>query len=186
MLVIIDYWCFYKTVWPEDIQMLACHQKPRPMWRLLYVFGYHAHRVPILFEERQRPSRFQVRNNNNNSDEKVLCYWSLEYLRVRSEQQLTDCTYTGYDGCQGGNFYDVWSYLMISPNGLETTANYPWKAATKVSCLLEAKTPAFIGRIWLNRVVEWWKTNCLYSVGRVRFQHRKGPASQGHELHRGG
>lgn len=50
---------------------------------------------------------------------------------VFSEQQLTDCTYTGYDGCQGGNFYDVWSYLMINPNGLETTANYPWKAATK-------------------------------------------------------
>jgi C1A family cysteine protease len=50
---------------------------------------------------------------------------------VLSEQQLTDCTYSkSYNGCNGGNYEDCWSYL-IKAGGQESTGNYAWKAATK-------------------------------------------------------
>jgi len=52
-------------------------------------------------------------------------------LKSFSEQELLDCTYeatySGYDACDGGWYYDAWDYVRRSRH-LATTADYPYVA----------------------------------------------------------
>ena len=51
---------------------------------------------------------------------------------IHSEQQLTDCAYTSKDGCSGGSYEFAWYYLM-STNGQQSTASYPWANSVNVN-----------------------------------------------------
>merc|ERR1719471_1721520 len=52
-------------------------------------------------------------------------------LKVFSEQELLDCTYEtmypGYDGCNGGWYYDAWNYVKTAGR-LAREVNYPYRA----------------------------------------------------------
>jgi len=47
------------------------------------------------------------------------------YLPQLSVQNLVDCTYTTYDGCQGGQIYDGFKYVQ-SNKGIDTATSYPY------------------------------------------------------------
>jgi C1A family cysteine protease len=87
---------------------------------------------------------------------------------VLSEQQLTDCTYSGYDGCQGGAYEDCWSYLK-SAGGQETTANYAWKAATtsKTCSFSASKVLAKVSTYTLLAQSETTMQSALVSYGPI-------------------
>ena len=51
-----------------------------------------------------------------------------------SEQNLVDCTYGSYDGCNGGWMDDAYNYI-IKNNGIDTEAAYPYNSgSTKTVC----------------------------------------------------
>ncbi len=49
----------------------------------------------------------------------------LTLTQIESEQQLVDCTYSSYDGCDGGNGADAWNYLF-KVGGDEPSWAYPY------------------------------------------------------------
>ena len=89
-------------------------------------------------------------------------------LGFASEQQLTDCTYTGWDGCEGGAYEDCWDYL--STTGLETNASYPWRAATTVFKLTQ-----FVIQVSSMLIVEILAVISPHSMVLVRIIPRPSP-----------
>jgi len=60
---------------------------------------------------------------------------------VLSRQQLVDCTYSNYDGCNGGDETDAWDYVKRK-GGIALESNYPYWASGR-TCADSAASGSF-------------------------------------------